>query len=249
MSSVDARAEPASVLEVEGVTVSYGKVRALEALSFDVKRSGLILVLGPNGAGKSSLVRAIAGSIRNAGGRTRLEGRDLTTLPAFRRARLGISLVPEGRGTLPGLSVKDNLHLGWRGGRSGSRSLPSSEMQRVVDLFPLLGERMRQDCSTLSGGQMQMLAIARAMLANPAVMLLDEPSLGLSPQAVSIAYEALARLNRQGLPMVLVEQKAVPIWREPDSTIVLQAGRVLRHMKDSRPSDEELADLYLGALQ
>ena len=108
----------------------------------------------------------------------------------------------------------------------------------------MLGERMAQDCGTLSGGQMQMLAIARAMLAHPAIMLLDEPSLGLAPQAVAIAYEGLAQLSHRGLPMVVVEQKAVPIWREPDTTIMLQNGRVLRRLKDARPSDEEIARLY-----
>lgn len=205
-----------------------------------------MLVLGPNGAGKTSLVRAVAGAVRPARGRVRLQGRDVTGLPAHRRVRLGVSLVPEGRGTLPGLSVRDNLHLGWAGGRRPDRSLPAEEVDRVVELFPVLGRRMSQDCSTLSGGEMQMLAVARAMLARPAVMLLDEPSLGLAPQAVATAYEALARLNAGGLAMVLVEQKAVPIWREPDATVVMRGGRVLRRLQNSRPSEDELAEIYLG---
>jgi branched-chain amino acid transport system ATP-binding protein len=119
-------------------------------------------------------------------------------------------------------------------------------VDQVVALFPVLGRRMSQDCSTLSGGEMQMLAVARSMLAKPAVMLLDEPSLGLAPQAVAAAYEALAKLNARGLAMVLVEQKAVPIWREPDATVVMRGGRVLRRLHNSRPSEEELAEIYLG---
>lgn len=238
-----------SVLDVSDLTVAYGKIRALQPLSFDVEPSGLVLVLGPNGAGKTSLVRAVAGAVSPESGRITLEGRDVTWLPAYQRVKLGISLVPEGRGTLPGLSVKDNLRLGWRGGRSGRQALPPAELDKVVSLFPVLGERMTQDCGSLSGGQMQMLAIARAMLARPSVMLLDEPSLGLAPQAVAIAYEGLARLSRDGLPMVIVEQKAVPIWREPDLTMVLQNGRVLRSWKNSRPTEEEIAKLYLDAAE
>jgi branched-chain amino acid transport system ATP-binding protein len=236
-----------ALLRATDVSVTYGRSLALSRLSFDLQDGGLVLVLGPNGAGKTSLLRALAGaSIARARGRIVLDNKDLGPLPAFKRVRLGISLVPEGRGTLPGLSVYDNLDLGWHAAPAAHGRLPAADLERVFELFSVLRERLSQDCSTLSGGEMQMLAIARALLSRPRVLLLDEPSLGLAPQAIARVYEALAELNRAGLAMVLVEQKAVPLWRAPDSTIVLHSGRVLHRVTGKRPSEEELAALYLG---
>ena len=238
--------EQTALLQVEELQVSYGPIVAVDRASFSVKEGGLVLILGPNGAGKTSLVSAVAGLVQPRSGRVRLAGADLTRVPAFRRVGMGISLVPEGRGTLPGLSVRDNLYLGWRAGGRGSRGQLKDAVDKVLALFPRLGERYRQDCSTLSGGEMQMLAIARALISHPQVLLLDEPSLGLAPQAVARVYEALSRLNAEGLTMILVEQKAVPLGVAPETTIVLQSGRVVYAKGGERPSEEELADLYFA---
>jgi branched-chain amino acid transport system ATP-binding protein len=231
------------VLDVDDVGVRYGNVHALSPLSFQVRRADLVLVLGTNGAGKTSLVNAIAGLVPVARGEVRVDGVRVTRVPAYRRVRRGVSLVPEGRGPLPGVSVADNLILGWRSRRRGEYK---QQRDRVIDLFPILGKRLAQDCSTLSGGEMQMLAIARALLSDPAVLLLDEPSLGLAPQPVGQVYQALGRLAADGLSMIVVEQKAVPLPVTPALTIVLHHGEVLERRVNGRPSDAELADLYLG---
>jgi branched-chain amino acid transport system ATP-binding protein len=232
-----------AVLDVDEVGVRYGNVHALSPLSFQVRRADLVLVLGTNGAGKTSLVNAIAGLVPVSQGEVRIEGVRVTKVPAYRRVRRGVSLVPEGRGPLPGVSVADNLILGWRSRRRGDYR---EQRDRVIALFPILGKRLAQDCSTLSGGEMQMLAIARALLSDPAVLLLDEPSLGLAPQPVGQVYEALGRLAADGLSMIVVEQKAVPLPVTPALTIVLHHGEVLERRVNGRPSDAELADLYLG---
>jgi branched-chain amino acid transport system ATP-binding protein len=231
------------VLEVADVGVRYGNVHALSPLSFQVGRAELVLILGTNGAGKTSLVNAIAGLVPVAQGEVLVNGERLTRVPAYRRVRRGVSLVPEGRGPLPGISVEDNLILGWRSRRRGEYK---RQRDRVIDLFPILGTRLEQDCSTLSGGEMQMLAIARALLSDPDVLLLDEPSLGLAPSPVGQVYEALGRLARDGLSMIVVEQKAVPLPVTPALTVVLHHGEILERRRNGRPSDAELADLYLG---
>jgi branched-chain amino acid transport system ATP-binding protein len=177
-----------------------------------------------------------------------LEDADVTRVPAFKRVRHGITLVPEGRGTLPGLSVRDNLDLGWHAAPPDRRRPVEESIREMTQLFPILGERLDQDCRKLSGGEMQMLAIARALLSRPRVLLLDEPSLGLAPQAVARVYRTLAQLNRDGLAMVLVEQKAVPLHRVPDTTVVLHTGRAVYQRDNQRPAEDELAQLYLGTV-
>ena len=234
----------AVVLKVEDVSVHYGGVEALQPISLSIDRGGLLLVLGPNGAGKTTLLRALVGAVPLRSGRVVLDGRDVGRLPAPRRSRAGMALVPEGRGRLPGLTVEENLELGRRaaGERAGDRD---SELDKIFQLFPPLRERLRQDCSTLSGGEMQMLAIARALLMKPSLLMLDEPSLGLAPQPTARVYRALDTLAAGGLAMLVVEQKAVPLPRSSEATIVLRNGRVVFH-RDERPTTEELAQLYFG---
>jgi branched-chain amino acid transport system ATP-binding protein len=232
------------VLRAEAISVRYGRIEALHPLSLTVGAGGLLLVLGPNGAGKTSLLRALAGAVPAASGRVYLAGKDMSRLPAHRRSRAGMALVPEGRGRLPGLTVEENLDLGHRaaGVRAGARD---DDFAMVFDLFPPLRERLRQDCSTLSGGEMQMLAIARALLMRPSLLMLDEPSLGLAPQATARVYRALHALAATGLAMLVVEQKAVPLPHSRETTIVLRNGRLV-FREDRRPSSEELSRLYLG---
>jgi branched-chain amino acid transport system ATP-binding protein len=236
----------AALLRADDISVRYGRSEALRPLSFEAARGSLTLVLGPNGAGKTTLVKALAGAVLPQTGRILLRGEDISWVPAYRRVRRGIALVPEGRGRLPGLSVHDNLVLGWHAASRERRGARAQDFASVLAYFPVLGDRMAQDCSTLSGGEMQMLAIARALLAKPDILLLDEPSLGLAPLAVARVYEALAKLVAGGLSMVLVEQKAVPLASAQESTIVLQNGRVI-FQESRRPTGDELASLYLGA--
>jgi branched-chain amino acid transport system ATP-binding protein len=234
------------LLEVHRLQVSYGRILALRELSLVVDPGDLVLVLGPNGAGKSSLLAGLAGLVLPRGGRVLLGGRDVTKVPASRRVRLGVSLVPEGRGVLRGLSVRDNLVLGWRAAPRSVRPDLEQALAQAFDLFPRLGERQGQDCATLSGGEMQMLAIARALAAKPRLLLLDEPSLGLAPKAVSAVYQALDALHAAGLSMLVVEQKDVPLGSEPAATLVLRHGAPVLIATGRRPSEEELAALYLG---
>lgn len=235
----------AVVLDAAGLSVRYGPIVAVDGVDLTLHRGGLLLLLGPNGAGKTSLVSALAGVVRPSAGRVTLRGRELGRLPAFRRVREGISLVPEGRGTLPGLSVRENLFLGWRAARRTDRGTFSSAIDEVIAIFPWMSMRLNQDCATLSGGEMQMLAIGRALLARPRVLVLDEPSLGLAPQVIAAVYRVLGELSRQGLPMVVVEQKAVPLDVDPETTLVLRQGRVVWRVEGRRPTEQELADLYL----
>jgi branched-chain amino acid transport system ATP-binding protein len=235
----------AALVRAERISVRYGQVDALHPITIVAEPASLTLVLGPNGAGKTTLVKALAGAVVLRSGRVWLGDRDISLLPAHRRVRAGIALVPEGRGRLPGLSVFDNLVLGWHAAARERREARDSALDAALQLFPVLGDRLGQDCSTLSGGEMQMLAIARALLAKPQVLLLDEPSLGLAPIAVTRVYEALATLLDRGLSMVLVEQKAVPLRAGRESTIVLQNGRAV-FQEARRPTVEELASLYLG---
>ena len=240
---------PPAALEVESLTVRYGRVHALTDLSFAAAPGELVLILGTNGAGKSSAVNATAGLVAPFAGRIRVGGRDVTRQPAHRRVRSGVSLVPEGRGPLPGISVRDNLELGYRARPRGKRSEPYEDaVERIFALFPILEQRLKQDCGTLSGGEMQMLAIGRALLADPAVLLLDEPSLGLAPKPVAQVYEALDACAASGLTLVIIEQKSVPLRTEPALTMVLHNGRVIDRRRHARPSDGELAELYMGGM-
>jgi branched-chain amino acid transport system ATP-binding protein len=245
MRALAGAAAESDLLHVEQIAVHYGGIIALKATSFSVGRGSLMLVLGPNGAGKSTLLKALAGSVSLHSGRVLLGGRDISGVPAHQRVKYGVALVPEGRGRLPGLSVKENLDLGWHAAAPERRGDYTAGTEEVLALFPPLHERLHQDCSTLSGGEMQMLAIARALLTKPILLLLDEPSLGLAPKAIARVYEALAQLNSAGLAMVLVEQKAVPLPARREATIVLQSGSVV-FQQDRRPSADELAALYLG---
>jgi branched-chain amino acid transport system ATP-binding protein len=191
-------------------------------------------------------MRALAGIVPLRQGRVTLRGQDISRTPAHRRVRAGISLVPEGRGVLPGLSVRDNLDLGWHAGPRGRRGTLASAIDDVVELFPVLGQKFGQDCRTLSGGEMQMLAIGRALASRPSVLLLDEPSLGLAPLVTSDVYDALARLGGTGVATVIVEQKAVPMHAVPSTVLVLRNGNVVHQLHDAKPAEEELARLYLS---
>lgn len=205
-----------ALLEAREVWASYGRLRAVQGVSLGVPRGSLVALLGPNGAGKSTLLKVLAGLHRPERGRILLGGRDLTGLPAHRVARRGVTLVPEGRGIFPSLTVAENLRLAgvWNGGR-----------RRVLETFPVLGDRLCQQAGTLSGGEQQMLALSPALSTEARVVLLDEPSLALAPRLVDEVFGAVELLRRAGKTVVLVEQYVRRALEAADLVYVMQKGR------------------------
>jgi len=232
------------MLRVEDLQTSYGPVKALDGVSFEIEKGRVTAVLGANGAGKTTLLRTISGLERPRSGRVLLDGLDIGHEPVERLVRLGIAHVPEGRGVIAELSVDENLRLGglWR--RGGARDVLAS----VFALFPRLVERRAQPASTLSGGERQMLAIGRALMARPRLLLLDEPSLGLAPQLVAQIMRVLRDLARDGgLTILLVEQNARAALSVADHGVVLNLGRVVaQDAPAALAADGQLRHAYLG---
>jgi branched-chain amino acid transport system ATP-binding protein len=229
-----------TLLSVTRLSANYGGVRALDEVSLELAAGEAVAVLGPNGAGKTTLLRTLAGLERPAGGAVTYEGRDVTGRPAERLVRDGVALVPEGRGVFPGLSVGDNLVLGaYR--RRGAR-----ELDDVHALFPILAERGRQRAGTLSGGEQQMLAIGRALMARPRLLMLDEPTLGLAPLAVRQVIDRLAALRDRGTTILLVEQNVRAALRVATRGYVLRRGTVALEAAADRLLDANVVGAYLG---
>jgi branched-chain amino acid transport system ATP-binding protein len=236
-------AHPAiSVMDLE---VHYRGIVALRGVSLTVQRGEIFALIGPNGAGKSSLVNAICGIVPSSGS-VQFGGNELNTLPAYRRARQGVIQVPEGRRVIAPMTVLENLLLGCEaaGSRGGN---VEADLNKVFDLFPVLEARRHQFSGTLSGGQQQMLAIGRALMGHPDVLLLDEPSLGLAPVIVSDVFRALKRLNAHGLTILLVEQNARLALETADRAAVLEQGRLVQQgAANDLANDPVIADHYFG---
>ena len=212
------------MLEVAGLTIRYGKHTALDAVSLSVATGEMVAILGANGAGKSSLLGAIGGRVRPVAGTIRYQGEDLLALKPHALVERGIALVPEGRGIFPGLTVAENLTLG----ANPERARANADRARadVLALFPKLAERQRQIVGTMSGGEQQMVAIARALMSAPDLLLLDEPSLGLAPIVVQEVFAALRRIRETGLTLVIVEQNARATLALADRAYLIEAGRI-----------------------
>lgn len=243
-------ADDAARLEVEGLTATYGPVTALEDVSVPADPGRITAVLGANGAGKTTLLRTISGLVRPRAGHVRLGGQDLTGVAPERVAAAGIAHVPEGRGVITELTVEENLRLGaLLGKRRPSGSAAGRwDTDGVLELFPALAERRRRPADTLSGGERQMLVVARALLTEPAVLLLDEPSLGLAPRVVAQIFEVLRELtDRNGITVVLVEQNARSALEVADTGVVLALGRVVAvDAASTLAADQALRHAYLG---
>jgi branched-chain amino acid transport system ATP-binding protein len=232
------------MLRLERLSCGYGSLLAVHELDLHVRQGGTTALLGANGAGKSSAIMCIAGHVAVHQGRLIYRDRDITALPATRRISLGIAVVPEGRRLFPSLSVRENLVVGGYS-RSSEREKPA--MERVLTLFPRLGDRLGQKAGSLSGGEQQMLAIGRALMAEPDLLLVDELSLGLMPKIIDICYAALAELQRGGLTIVLVEQSAQRAFEAADEICVLESGRtVWRGTAAEARSSAGLIDALLG---
>jgi len=231
------------ILEVEDVHVFYGKVEALKGVSLAVDSGEIVALIGANGAGKTTTLKTISGLRPVKRGRITLHGRDITHMPGHDRVGMGLCQAPEGRGIFPGMSVVENLEMGAYG-RKGS---VQADFERVYSLFPRLKERDTQPGGTLSGGEQQMLAIGRALMANPEVLLLDEPSMGLAPKLVTQIFEILHEINQQGTTVLLVEQNAVQALSLADRAYVLELGRVVRSAQASELlGDPAVRAAYLG---
>ena len=234
------------VLEVRDVSVSYGKIRALKGVSLSVRRGEVVTLIGSNGAGKSTLLRTIAGLLHPETGGIEFDRRSITRLPPHRIARRGLRLVPEGRGLLTRMSVYENLLMGrYASGAGGDNG---ADLAAVLDRFPVLRERQQQLAGTLSGGEQQQLAIARALLGRPAVLMLDEPSLGLAPLLVKEIFRIVRRLKDEGATILLVEQNAKQALQVADRGYILETGQiVLEGSAAELLQGEAVQRAYLGA--
>ncbi len=238
------------MLEVERLSSGYGKLTVLREVSLSVRESEIVVILGANGAGKSTLLRTLSGLIAATGGSARLQGSELVGQAAHRLASAGIAHVPEGRGIFSDQSVQDNLELGAFAWARGRRSRMSAEFDRVYSLFPALAERRRQRAGTLSGGQQQMVAIGRAIMARPKLLLLDEPSLGLAPLVVAAIFETIRHLRDSGIAILLVEQNARAALSLGDRAYVLSMGRIaMSGAAADLAADEQIQESYLGGFE
>ncbi|MGH9126355.1 MAG: ABC transporter ATP-binding protein [Acidimicrobiales bacterium] len=217
----------APLLELDEVQVHYGKVEALRGISFNVNEGEIVTLIGANGAGKTTTLKTISGVRPLTRGHIRFEGEDISHLAPHRRVELGISQAPEGRGIFPGMTVRENLEMGAYTRRGKARGTVGNDLQGVFQLFPRLQERVAQMAGTLSGGEQQMLAIGRALMAKPKVLLLDEPSMGLAPMLVAQIFSIITEINKAGTTVLLVEQNAAQALQRASRAYVLEVGRVV----------------------
>jgi ABC-type branched-subunit amino acid transport system ATPase component/ABC-type branched-subunit amino acid transport system permease subunit len=239
--------EPENLLTIEGLTTAYGAIEALHGVSFAVPKGEVVAVLGANGAGKTTLLHTVSGLLRARAGHVTYQGADITRLAPDKIAARGLCQVPEGRRLFRELSVQDNLVVG-SSGRKDWRGKLDDDIAYVYELFPILGERRKQPAGTLSGGEQQMLAIGRALVGRPRLLLLDEPSMGLAPLVVERIFEALATLNKDGLTMLMVEQSAEMALSLAHRGVVLQTGSVVVYgLAEELRSDDRVRASYLGA--
>ncbi len=233
------------MLEVRDLRVNYGRIRALQGVSLDVAEGEIVALIGANGAGKSSTMNAISGVVRAAAGEIRLDGESLVGLPSHRVVRRGVVQVPEGRLIFAGLTIEENLRLA--AAAAHDRRRKTEELERVLGLFPMLRDRLTERGSSLSGGQAQMLALARGLIAAPRLLLLDEPSLGLAPLAAREVFDLIPRLRESGVTILLVEQNVRQALAVADRGYVLEGGRVtLDGDAGELLGDELLVSSYLG---
>jgi branched-chain amino acid transport system ATP-binding protein len=236
------------MLEVRALSAQYGKHQALSGIDLDVARGEIVVILGANGAGKSTLLKTIAGLVPALpGARVALAGRDLLALPPHQIVEAGIALVPEGRGIFPELTVRENLELGAYAARA--RGAEAANAERIRKLFPRLAEREKQMVRTMSGGEQQMVAIARALMSAPELLLLDEPSLGLSPLMCGELFRALAAVRETGVSILLVEQNAKQGLNIADRGYLIETGRIVGQGAAAALKDDPAVQrAYLGAL-
>jgi branched-chain amino acid transport system ATP-binding protein len=236
----------ASLLELDSVSAHYGRVQALQDVSLRVEQGEIVTLIGANGAGKTSTLATISGLLAATSGTVRLDGQDLAGVPPHTRVTRGICQAPEGRRVFPGMTVMENLEMGAYA-RKAKRAALQPDLDRVFDLFPRLAERRDQAGGTLSGGEQQMLAMGRALMAQPRLLLLDEPSMGLAPKLVAQIFDIVSEINAQGTTVLLVEQNAAQALQRATRAYVMEAGRIVRSADASALLDDEsVKAAYLG---
>ncbi|HEV8116980.1 MAG TPA: ABC transporter ATP-binding protein [Thermoanaerobaculia bacterium] len=234
----------APLLEVRDLRVSYGAIEALKGISLTLAAGEIVTLIGANGAGKSTTLRSIMGLVPPASGEIRFRGEPTRSVPTFKLVRGGLILVPEGRAIFANLSVHENLEMGAYSRRDGETA---KDYEKVFTIFPRLKEREKQTGGTLSGGEQQMLAIGRALMSRPKVLLLDEPSLGLAPILVHTIFEAIEEIHRQGTPVLLVEQNAMAALKHSNRAYVLETGTVFLEGSSAEvAANPRVKEAYLG---
>ena len=235
------------ILELRDVAVHYGRIQALHGISLTVREGELVTLLGSNGAGKTTTMRAISGLRPLSAGSVWFEGRDISKVKAHKRVSAGLIQAPEGRGVFPGMTVTENLEMGCYGRKFPTREQHRERLHWVFDTFPRLGERRSQVGGTLSGGEQQMLAIGRALMARPRVLLLDEPSMGLAPMIISQIFAIIAEINAEGTTVLLVEQNAQQALSRSDRAYILETGEITREGQARELlHDDSVRAAYLG---
>jgi len=235
---------PEALLQVEGLRVAYAEVEAVKGVSFSVGAAQIISLVGSNGAGKTTTLRAISGVLPTRGGRVVFGGEDITGLAAHERVKKGLAHVPEGRHVFPQLTVMENLKMGAFSVRD--KGLVKRDMARMLELFPILAERRNQAAGSMSGGEQQMLAIARALMSGPQLLILDEPTMGLSPKMIELVLETIVKIRREQIPVLLVEQNTLEAIQMADEVYALRVGQIVQRMPGNTVTESTLKAFYLG---
>ena len=233
-------------LEINDIHVYYGKIEAIKGITFTVNQGEIVTLIGANGAGKTTTLKTVSGLRKVSSGSIFFDGQDISNVPAHERVELGISQVPEGRGIFPGMTVMENLEIG-KYFRKNRDAEMNDDLERVFHLFPRLKERVKQAGGTLSGGEQQMLAIGRALMARPKVLLLDEPSMGLAPMMIQNIFNIITEINKTGTTILLVEQNAQQALQRAHRAYILETGNVVKEAKASDLlNDPAVRAAYLG---
>jgi branched-chain amino acid transport system ATP-binding protein len=233
-------------LEIKDLRVHYGKIEAIKGVSVVVNQGEIVTLIGANGAGKTTILKTVSGLRPVSSGSITFDGVDINKIPAHKRVDLGISQVPEGRGIFPGMTVLENLEMG-KFNRKDRKHEMDEDLERVYTLFPRLKERVGQAGGTLSGGEQQMLAMGRALMARPKVLLLDEPSMGLAPQMIANIFRIITEINKQGVTILLVEQNAQQALQRAHRAYILETGNVTKEAAASDLlNDPAVREAYLG---
>jgi branched-chain amino acid transport system ATP-binding protein len=234
-----------AMLEVKNIQVAYGKIIAVKDISVTVNEGEIVTLIGSNGAGKSTTLRAISGLIKPKSGEITFNGKRIDGMPGHDIVSLGICHSPEGRRIFPRMTVKENLELG--AFLRNNKAEVAADMERVLDLFPRLKERIKQTAGTMSGGEQQMLAVSRALMGDPKLLLLDEPSMGLAPVLVELIFDTIVKIRKQGITILLIEQNATAALEVADRAYVLESGKVkMSGSAKELSSDDKVTKAYLG---
>ena len=235
------------LLETEGLCVNYGRIEAIRDITFGVEEGSIATLIGANGAGKSTTLKTISGLRKVRAGTVVFDGQDITHMPPYERVQRGISQSPEGRGVFPGMTVRENLDMGAYARKDRKSAAVQEDLNRVFGLFPRLEERKSQAAGTMSGGEQQMLAIGRALMARPRLVLLDEPSMGLAPKLIAQIFSIIGEINAQGTTVLLVEQNAAQALKRADTAHILETGEIVRSGTGAElAGDDSVKAAYLG---